>query len=243
MIRINKEIKSSYYSILLLMVVSFLTTLTTSVKADTLSSLLTDVIADVIVTPLSKTCLKNPYLLSSTGVHLVTPCPALVPPSPIGNTQIPGITKCTTNPNANDATIQFRINQVNEPWRTSLKLNFEEKHTNNSLSCNVDAQSIWFGMPSLPSYNRQEVKTIGYTPFCFFDMSKIKMLTAGQKRWAQPRYNEIDPALLVTMTSGDTVSFSELQNPAYWVCSVANYSATARSTLLPAGFIEHLGIK
>lgn len=208
-----------------------------NVKADTLDAVLNDVVNDVIVTEKNGTCKANPYLLTKSGKHAVASCNPVVAQCPAGATLIP-LSKCTLRSSTADATILTMLKQV-QPLSTDLGDPLEtEKLNKTGLQCNLDAGK--FSVSNSFGVDFFIYVGVGYSPFCFFDLSKVETIPIGGKRWAKPYYIRDD---LVYMSNGSTITPSELNNPANWKCYSGLFKATARCITLPAGFLDKLGIK
>ena len=203
-----------------------------SVKADTLDAVLNDVVNDIIVSEKNGTCKANPYLLTASRKHAVAKCNPVVAQCPTGATLLP-ISKCTLRPTSTDASILSKLKQV--IGATNLGNPLEGETINKiGLQCITDAGYVQTGGFD-PSVNG-----IGYSPFCFFDMSKLGKIPVGVKQYARPMYINFGQ---VGMSNGATLTLSEFNNPGNWVCYSANYKATARCLTLPTGLLGKLGIK
>ncbi len=199
-----------------------------TVKADTLSALLNDLENDITVSEKTGVCKGNPYLSSKGNVA----CKAIIAQCPKGMKLIPGVSKCSIVPNATDAALADVLKQV-KPWDANLDRSeyFKTKRLGETgLSCNADAGYIPAGGSG-----------IGYSPFCFFDLSKVETIPAGAVRFAKPEYTDGN---LVYLSNGSTITQNELHNANNYKCYSMNFKVTARCiTPPPTSLLDKLGIK
>lgn len=210
-------------------------------RADTLYSLANDIQNDVLVVEKTGTCKANPYLLNSSHNHSVAPCAAVTAQCPAGTTMIPPISTCALTPSTSDGAILAALKQAYGNYITDLTKPkpFDSQRLgspNTSLKCNTTTNNSNYYYSYFYVENNYNLSQSGYSPFCFYDLSKV-----GGSGFAQPKY--VSASGFVEMSNGATISLSDLNTAANYQCYTSSYKATARCITIPSGLLNKLGIK
>jgi len=173
--------------------------------------------------------------------HSLKPCKPVVAQCPSGTTLVPGLSKCSMAASSKDNEILSVLKKINGDYITKLTspIGWGEVITSKTLmgtknqqQCDVDSSG--FGM------------TTGYTPFCFFDLSKVETLESGEYPFFVSA--GIDGGLVKLRNASSAypysqnITLSEFNNADNYSCYAVTVKATARCLAIPEGFLKKLGL-
>lgn len=223
--------------------------LSSAVYADTLQSVLSDAVNDVLVATKTATCNINPYIVKpvtdqwgyTSFQKANEPCANVVASCPTGATIIPGISNCKRTPNANfDAKVLVLLKASSNNPNSTVDANIKGGPVNQPNSQVASAYQCHSDVGYSQSGSGQ-----GYTPYCFFDLSKVQTVNSGAQKYYHPDYVNFSGNLVyLNGYSGSVqISLNDYNNPKNWTCYPVYATTTARCITLPAGLLNKLGFQ
>jgi len=182
-------------STLIILSIAFVT-FSHSAISDTFQSFLSDAVNDIQVTSKAGACNANPYILKSISGYpyykqAIAPCVPTVVSCPTGLTAVPGLPGCTRTANAaSDPTIVALLQATYGNYGNSVS-NFGNPLQVNKINSTA-ASDVMTGYKCNANSNNYFNNyfafgtSVGYTPYCFLDLSKIQTLAKGAQRYFQP---------------------------------------------------------
>ena len=234
---------------------SILALSTINANANTLANLLDDIKSDMIIVEKTGSCDRNPNLKNADGVsHSIKPCKSVVAQCPQGTTIIPGLSKCKMTTSAQDSEILSILKKIkgdsatlSSPDGYSKIITGKTLMSNNTQQCDVDGDGTEW-----------TTDDIGYTSFCFFDLSKVEYVSNNLLKYAveynadgglvvmqnkPANYSYTYPETFASLNNYSKITLSEFNNSSNYKCYTVNIKATARCLPTPDGFVKKLGLE
>ncbi len=242
--------KSAYLAASILISNSLIT------NADTLSSVLNDIQNNMIVVEKTGACDRNPNLMTAVDskIRSLKPCNAVVAQCPSGTTIIPGLSKCKRDSSNNDAEILGilkkikgdSVSDLSKPAGFDSVITSKTSMKTNQQQCGTDSDGYsWTGDDN------------NYTPFCFFDLSKVEYVSDNSLKYAieynadgglivmqnkPANYGYTYPETFASFNNYSKITTGEFNNGTNYKCYAINIKATARCITVPVGFVKKLGV-